>query len=201
MGLASPDALTSEAGGRGGSQTRPVRPQSGREAGVPLCSPAEIWGMGGMPAGSRRSCACERTSSEWCKSTPYQRIQYVADCNCVAARRGGEQRKANNQSAGDELDLAGTCDELASVGRSPEQQLMPPPGALGRTGPTGHLRMGPLLQACRADQDVDRKATTRRVQVVRGGMVGRRCDPALRDRESCPKQRRDYAAGQQSEPP
>jgi len=67
---------------------------------------------------------------------------------------------------------------LASVGRSPEQQLMPPPGALGRTGPTGHLRMGPLLQACRADQDVDRRATTRRVQVVRGGMVGRRCDPA-----------------------
>ena len=53
---------------------------------------------------------------------------------------------------------------------------MPPPGALGRTGPTGHLRMGPLLQACRADQDVDRKATARRVQVVRGGMVGRRCD-------------------------
>ena len=149
----------------------------------------------------RISCACERTLSERCKSAPYVHVQYEVDCNCVAARRGGEQRKANNQSAGDELDLAGTCDELASVGRSPEQQLMPPPGALGRTGPTGHLRMGPLLQACRADQDVDRKATTRRVQVVRGGMVGRRCDPALRDRESCPKQRRDYPAGQQSEPP
>jgi len=34
------------------------------------------------------------------------KLQPEADRNCVAARRGGEQRKANDQSVGDELDTA-----------------------------------------------------------------------------------------------
>ena len=120
-----------------------------RETGRSSCSKPVlrmvISGLRSAPksrSGERRSCACERISSEWCKSTAYQRIQYVADCNCVAARRGGEQRKANNQSAGDKLDLAGTCDELASVWRSPEQQLMPPPEPWVEPGQPGICAWG-----------------------------------------------------------
>ncbi len=128
----------------------------------------------GWPRGRDRSCACKRASSERCKSAPYPRNQYEADRNCVAARRGGEQRKANNQSVGDELDSAMTCDELSSVRRSPERQSVPPPGALGRTGPTGPCR-GSLSQVCRAEKDADGKAAARRVRVVGDGMAGRRC--------------------------
>jgi hypothetical protein len=44
----------------------------------------------------------------------------VADRNCVAAMRCGEQRKANRRSAGDELDSAWNGDEPARRGRSLE---------------------------------------------------------------------------------
>jgi len=46
------------------------------------------------------TCACERIEPEWCKSTPEKRYISVADRNCVVARRGGEQRKAKDQSVG-----------------------------------------------------------------------------------------------------
>jgi len=53
-----------------------------------------------LRGGARRpSCACERTLSERCKSAPYVHVQYEVDCNCVAARRGGEQQETNDQSA------------------------------------------------------------------------------------------------------
>ena len=51
-------------------------------------------------------CACKRTYTERCKSASYEHGQYVAEPNCVAKRRGGEQGDAKWQSAGYELDSA-----------------------------------------------------------------------------------------------
>ena len=51
-------------------------------------------------------CACKRTYTERCKSAPYEHGQYVAEPNCVARRRGGEQGDAKWQSVGYELDSA-----------------------------------------------------------------------------------------------
>ena len=52
------------------------------------------------------TCACKRTCTERCKSASYEHGQYVAEPNCVAKRRGGEQGDAKWQSAGYELDSA-----------------------------------------------------------------------------------------------
>ncbi len=48
----------------------------------------------------RNECAREGISSTWCKSMSKEAINFVAEGNCVAARRGGEQPEAKDRSVG-----------------------------------------------------------------------------------------------------
>ena len=55
-----------------------------------------------------------------CKSRLVGVTGEQAACNCVAARRGGEQQEENDQAVGDELDSAASNDEPAGDWRSPD---------------------------------------------------------------------------------
>ena len=56
--------------------------------------PATVAGM------ARSQCACERTKSVTCKSSPALDLGAVIEGNCVLARGGGEQPEVNDQSVG-----------------------------------------------------------------------------------------------------
>ena len=45
-------------------------------------------------------CVRESVLSAWWESVPCEVTSYVAEGNCVAARRGGEQPEAKGQPAG-----------------------------------------------------------------------------------------------------
>ena len=45
-------------------------------------------------------CVRDVALSVWCKSRPWEVTSHVAEGNCVAAMRGGEQPEANEQPAG-----------------------------------------------------------------------------------------------------
>ena len=45
-------------------------------------------------------CVRDVALSVWCKSRPWEVTFHVAEGNCVAAMRGGEQPEANEQPAG-----------------------------------------------------------------------------------------------------
>ena len=47
------------------------------------------------PCGAGLRCVRDVVLSGWCKSDPWEVTAHVADGNCVAARRGGEQPEAN----------------------------------------------------------------------------------------------------------
>src|SRR4051812_23854758 len=72
------------------------------------------------PAPSAGLCARERTRTDECKSHLVKRSLTIANHNCVAQRRGGEQRKANDRSAREEPDSAGCAGEPAAQWRSPD---------------------------------------------------------------------------------
>jgi hypothetical protein len=44
--------------------------------------------------------ACKWSESARCKSSPKFGLNVVTNCNCVVARRGGEQQEVNDQSVG-----------------------------------------------------------------------------------------------------
>ena len=84
----------------------PYSPPAARRArsnGEALVAKGEMY-KAGQATGA--PCACKRTYTERCKSAPYEHGQYVAEPNCVARRRGGEQGDAKWQSVGYELDSA-----------------------------------------------------------------------------------------------
>jgi len=131
------------------------------------------------PGGHRRdacaTCACERTLSERCKSAPYVHVQYEVDCNCVAARRGGEQQETNDQSVASANpiwpDVAtsrrGTCEVQSRVECASGTPVSP--GQLGLAW-AAHGRPVTL------NEHGYQKAMTGGHQVVRDGMVGRQSD-------------------------
>ena len=73
-------------------------------------------GYAGRDAGARAPVRvlCQRGES------PLQAyaLRPEVECNCVAARRGGEQQETSDQSVGDERDSAATTGEPSSEWRS-----------------------------------------------------------------------------------
>ena len=124
---------------------------------------------------ARISCACERTLSERCKSAPYVHVQYEVDCNCVAARRGGEQQETNDQSVASANpiwpDVAtsrrGTCEVQSRVECSSGTPVSP-----GQPGLAWAAHGGPVT----LNEHGYQKAMTGGHQVVRDRMVGRQSD-------------------------